>query len=207
MKQKLHINYRVNTNVAFNKLNSKYSLFGWHIVFLSCTIYYIYRRCRSDVWTGNSKQCREGATFRIEVLDVLSSRLNLCRLLGHLRPKCGNGVAACSRSQKRLVSSTVKKERKLFGFLPRAVCLRVFHNTIRTMRQAQEMIRRQRDIYIWNDEWRRSRASRRHLREITTTLYYRFASYWTRKIFEMLLELAAPILERNSYFRKNNYIN
>lgn len=150
--------------------------------------------------TGNSKQCHEGATFRVWVLDVLSSRLNLCRLLGHLRPKCGDGVTACSRSQKRSISSTAKKERKLFGFLPRAVCLRVFHNTIRAMRQAQEMIRRERDIYIWNDEWRRSRASRRLLREITTTLYYRFVRNWTRKIFEILLGLAALILERSSYF-------
>lgn len=50
--------------------------------------------------------------------------------------------------EKRSVPSTAKKERELFGFLPRAVCLRVFHNTIRAMRQAQEMIRRERDIYI-----------------------------------------------------------
>lgn len=148
---------------------------------------------------GNSKQHREGATFRVEVLDVLSWRLNLCRLFGHLRPKCGNGVAACSRWQKRSIPSTAKKKRKLFGFLSRVVCLRVFHNTIRGMRQAQEMIRRERDIYIWNDEWRRSRASRRQLREITTTLYYRFVRNWMRKIFEMLLGLVAVILERNSY--------
>lgn len=104
---------------------------------------------------GNSKQRHNPsssfvapATFRVEVLDVLSWRLNLCRLFGHLRPKCGNGVAACSPSQKRSVPSTAKKERKLFGFLSRVVCLRVFHNTIRGMRQAQEMIRRERDIYI-----------------------------------------------------------
>lgn len=104
---------------------------------------------------GNSKQRHDPsssfvatATFRLEVLDVLSWRLNLCRLLGHLRPKCGNSVAACSPSQKRSVLSTAKKKRKLFGFLSRVVCLRVFHNTIRGMRQAQEMIRRERDIYI-----------------------------------------------------------